>query len=174
MAVARKAVDAEPADYVRRVAAAARSSNAVALRRLRSELATAAKRASGTHERGVYDGLLGVVDSVQEAVDAARGLAAQSAPVEPGSLAARMLLEVAGGVRGANADLADRLDTDQWQISRAGRRLRELGLATRVRSGRLNGWQPTDAGEQEVAVLRGESPRASSPRVRQSVYRGTR
>ncbi len=68
------------------------------------------------------EGLLGVVDSIQEAADGAGGLAAQSTPVEPGSLAARMLLEIARGVRGANADLADRLDTDQWQVSRAGRR----------------------------------------------------
>ena len=55
-----------------------------------------------------------------------------------GSLPARMLLEIADGVQGANADLSDRLDTDQSQVSRAGRRLRQLGLATRVRAGRLN------------------------------------
>jgi DNA-binding MarR family transcriptional regulator len=55
---------------------------------------------------------------------------------------------------GGNADLADRLDTDQSQVSRAGRKLRELGLATRVRTGRLNGWTITTAGEREASRLR--------------------
>jgi hypothetical protein len=148
------ASDAVAADLARRVAAAVRSSNVAALRGVRSELARAAKKAAGTYERGVYDGLLEVLVSAQAVGDAESGLGPQSAPLEPGSLAARMLLEVAGGVRGANADLADRLDTDQWQVSRAGRRLRELGLATRARTGRLNGWALTKAGEREAAFLR--------------------
>lgn len=54
---------------------------------------------------------------------------------------------------GANADLADRLDTDQWQVSRAGRRLRALGPATRLGSGRLNIWQLTGAGQRLAATL---------------------
>jgi Mn-dependent DtxR family transcriptional regulator len=70
-----------------------------------------------------------------------------------------MLLEIAGGVRGGNADLADRLDTDQWQVSRAGRRLRELGLATRERAGRLTGWTLTKVGVRAVTLLRTGSPR---------------
>ncbi len=72
----------------------------------------------------MYEGLLWVVNAARDAIGGGRGLAQQSAPLEPGSIAARMLLEIARGVRGANADLADRLDTDQWQVSRAGRRLR--------------------------------------------------
>ena len=127
------------------------------LRGLRSELAHAAGDATEPYERGVYEGLLGIVDAVVDAVEGDWGLALQSAAVEPGSLAARMLQEIAGGVAGANADLADRLDTDQWQVSRAGRRLRELGLATRVRAGRLNGWTLTSAGQRELSHLRAGS-----------------
>lgn len=151
MVATQALLDATTADHARRVAAAAGAPGIEVLRGLRSELASAAEHATATYERGVFEGLLGVVDATLEAVDAGRGLAPQSAPLEPGSPAARMLLEIAGGVRGANADLADRLDTDHWQVSRAGRRLRELGLATRSRAGRLNGWALTSAGERQVA-----------------------
>ena len=109
---------------------------------------------SGSYDRGLYEGLLAVLNAAEATADRGVGLAQQSAPLEPGSVAARMLLEIAGGVRGANAVLADRLDTDQWQVSRAGRRLRELGLATRLRSGRLNGWQLTTAGQRLAGTLR--------------------
>lgn len=142
------------ANYARRVAAAAVSSDVAGLRALRSELTRERKHTSGVHEGGVYDGLLRTVDAVQDLVGRGSGLAPQAAPLEPGSLPARMLLEVAGGVRGANADLADRLATDHWQVSRAGRKLRELGLATRVRTGRLNGWTVTKAGATEATRLR--------------------
>jgi hypothetical protein len=121
MAAPPRSLEQATADYARRVAAAARTPDVAALRRLRSELARASKHAVGAYERGAFDGLLGVLDSVRDVVGGGSGLAPQSLPLEPGSLAARMLLEIAGGVRGANADLADRLDTDQWQVSRAGR-----------------------------------------------------
>jgi DNA-binding transcriptional ArsR family regulator len=147
-------LDGDHADDVRRVAAAVSSSDLAALGRLRPQLALAAEHAARGYERGVYEGLLGVVDSVREAVEGSRGLAPQSAAIESGSLAARMLLEIARGVRGANADLADRLGTDQSQVSRAGRRLRELGLASRAREGRLNRWVLTPVGEHEAARLR--------------------
>ena len=143
------------ANDARRVADAAGTGDRATLRRLRAELARSSKGTSDARERGVYDGLLGVVDAASDLLVDGGGLAAQTTPIEPGSLAARLLLEIAAGVRGANSDLADRLDTDQWQVSRAGRRLRDLGLATRVRSGRLNGWSLTDAGQHEAARLRG-------------------
>ena len=152
-------IDPTTAAHVHRVAEITRAPDLNALRRLRSDLVRAAKRATTDHDRGVYEGLLGVVDATREAMGVGRGLAPQSAALEPGSLAARMLLEVARGVRGANADLAERLDTDQWQVSRAGRRLRDLGFATRSRAGRLNGWSLTSAGEHQVSLLRGGSRR---------------
>jgi hypothetical protein len=142
------------ADFAHRVAAAVASSDGAQLRELRIELTRLRKGAAAGQERGICEGLLTVVDAAGD-LAGGRGLAPQSTPLEPGSLAARLLLEIDGGVRGANADLADRLDTDQWQVSRAGRRLRDLGLATRVRSGRLNGWSLTKAGLREASRLRG-------------------
>lgn len=155
MGATRTALGGAAADLVRRVVAAVSSSDAAALRRLKPELQRRADEATESFERGVFESLLGVVDCAREVIDGDRGLAPQSAPLEPGSLAARMLLEIAAGVQGANADLAERLDTDQWQLSRAGRRLRDLGLATRVRTGRLNGWTVTKTGERELSRLRG-------------------
>lgn len=152
--VAASSPDPAFADCARRVAVAVTSADGAQLRQLRTELARLHKDAAAGQERGICEGLLSVIDAAKDLVGG-RGLAPQSAPLEPGSLAARLLLEIDGGVRGANADLADRLDTDQWQVSRAGRRLRDLGLATRARSGRLNGWSLTKAGEREASRLRG-------------------
>jgi len=152
--VAASSPDPTLGDRARRVVMAVASADGAQLRRLRTELAQLHKDAAAGQERGICEGLLSVVDAAKDLVGG-RGLAPQSAPLEPGSLAARLLLEIDGGVRGANADLADRLDTDQWQVSRAGRRLRDLGLATRVRSGRLNGWSLTKAGEREASRFRG-------------------
>lgn len=145
-------MDAAAGD-LEKVAAAATSSGAAALRKVRAQLASAVKGAMGTFERGLYDGLLAVVDSARGAVGGV-GVAPQSAPLEPGCLAARMLIEIAEGVQSANADLAERLATDQWQVSRAGRRLRDLGLASRSRTGRLNGWVVTSVGRRAADRLR--------------------
>lgn len=82
------------------------------------------------------------------------GLAPQAGGLEPGSLPARLLVEIAAGVRVANQELAERLGTDPWQLSRAGRRLREAGLAERERQGRINVWEVTDAGREEVDRIR--------------------
>jgi len=129
------------------------------LRRLDRDLTSDAEsRQVGSYERGVVDGLLAVVRAIARN-GTLGGLAVQVARFEPGSLAARLLLEIAAGVHGANADLAERLGTDQWQISRAGRRLRDLGLAERSRSGRINEWVLTVAGKQEAASLQGSRGR---------------
>lgn len=125
------------------------------LRGLERDLTSDAEsRQVDSYQRGLVDGLLAVVRAVARN-GALGGPAVQVARFEPGSLAARLLLEIAAGVHGANADLAERLGTDQWQISRAGRRLRDLGLAQRSRSGRTNDWALTVAGEREAASLQG-------------------
>lgn len=145
---------ADIAKYVERVAAAIISSSGdrAVLRRLQADLNRVARaEPPGTYQRGFVDSLRKIVQAAAELADGREGLAAQSAAFEPGSLPARMLIEIAQGVRGANADLAERLDTDQWQISRAGRRLRELGLAERTRAGRLNGWSLTSEGERQAS-----------------------
>ncbi|MGH9153531.1 MAG: hypothetical protein ACRD03_14270 [Acidimicrobiales bacterium] len=101
-----------------------------------------------------------VIEALRQACDAAgsqfdrHGLAHQGGRLEAGSLPARMLGEIARGARVGNADLAELLRTDAWQLSRAGRRLRDAGLATRTRSGRINVWDLTDDGRDEVNRLR--------------------
>jgi hypothetical protein len=91
-------------------------------------------------------------------LDELRGLAAPAHGLVPESLPARLLAEIVRGARIGNGDLAELLGTDQWQLSRAGRRLRELGLVTRSRIGRVNAWDVTEAGRQEVKRLRNARP----------------
>ncbi len=88
-----------------------------------------------------------------------RGLADQSGGLEIESLPARMLAEIGRGARVGNADLAQLLQTDPWQLSRAGRRLRDAGLAIRSRSGRINVWDLTARGRTELSRLRAEERR---------------
>lgn len=142
------------ADYADRVVAGVRSGERASLQRLRKELRGAASGAS-RYESGFCDALVAIVDAALVASTGRPDLAPQATLFEPGSLAERLLLEIASGVRGANTDLAVRLDTDEWQVSRAGRRLRELGLAARVRTGRLNAWELTRVGQDEAARLLG-------------------
>ena len=98
-------------------------------------------------------------------LDEFRGLAAPASDLEPESLPARLLAEIGRGARVGNADLAVLLGTDDWQLSRAGRRLRELGLVTRARLGRVNVWDLTDAGRQVAERLRQDGkPRGARQR----------
>lgn len=107
-----------------------------------------------------------VIEAFRRACDAAgsllgcHGLARQGGHLEAGSLPARMRGEIARGARVGNADLAELLGTDVWQLSRAGRRLREAGLATTVRSGRINVWALTPDGQEEVDRLRAQERRS--------------
>ncbi len=145
------------AAFVQRVVTEARSTDDLVRQKLDRDLAAAARRMEpAAYGRGAIDSLLAVVQAIRS-TSQGPGLAPQMASLEPGSLPTRMLLEIAAGVRGANADLAERLDTDPWQLSRAGRRLRELGLASRTRSGRLNEWSLTGAGERVAAELSGST-----------------
>ncbi len=144
------------AGYTRRVAlvVTAQSPPRAEARKLRGELTRRAKRVGGgSYERGAIDSLVAVLEAVSSLSESGR-LPAPSVPFEPGSLPERLLLAIADGVQGANNDLADRLGTDVWQVSRAGRRLRELGLADRLRVGRLNTWTLTPAGERESIRVR--------------------
>lgn len=92
-----------------------------------------------------------------------RGLAGQGGQIEVESLPSRMLGEIARGARVGNADLAQLLNTDPWQLSRAGRRLRDAGLATRTRSGRINVWELTATGRAELNRLRTQERRGRPP-----------
>jgi len=129
------------------------------LQQLKAAIKRSARSVDSDYKRGLADALLAVVDAARERTRGATGLAQQAAVLESGSLTARMLLEIASGVQGANADLAERLDSAAWQVSRAGRRLRQSGLATRQRSGRFNGWALTALGRDEASRLRAKARR---------------
>lgn len=103
--------------------------------------------ASGSVERAAWTGLERVAMACAHGLG---GLASQSGRLEPESLAAKVLARIADGDVYSNEDLVEMLGSDPWQISRAGRRLRELGLATRDRQGRVNVWTATPAGRAEL------------------------
>lgn len=98
-------------------------------------------------ERAAWNGLERVAAAC---ADRLGGLARQSRRLEPESLAARVLARIADGDVYSNEDLVEMLGSDPWQVSRAGRRLRDLGLATRERQGRVNVWSVTPAGLAEA------------------------
>jgi hypothetical protein len=103
-----------------------------------------------SHEHGAAAALLAVLEQAHEIDGALR----VDLPFESGSLPARLLLEIEAGVRGANADLAERLGTDKTQVSRAGRRPRQLRLAECEREGRMSRWAITPEGADLVSRLR--------------------
>jgi hypothetical protein len=121
-----------------------------------AELSAQEERLAEMSDATEDPGFRSIIDALAEASRAARtclgphGLASQGGQIEPESLPARMLREIARGARVGNADLAELLATDPWQLSRAGRRLRDAGLATRTRSGRVNTWCLTANGQIEL------------------------
>lgn len=103
-----------------------------------------------SYAHGAAAALLAVLEKTQDTKGAVRS----DLPFESGSVPARLLLEIEAGVRGANTDLAERLGTDKTQLSRAGRRLRQLRLAECEREGRINRWKITPEGAALVSRLR--------------------
>ncbi len=134
------------------VADALRTRSATGLARVEAQL-----REVATSEpelwRSALTSLADVCRATRE-IDEFRGLAAPTAGLEPESLPVRLLVEIHRGARVGNDELAELLGTDVWQVSRAGRRLRDLGFVTRARLGRVNVWDLTEAGREEVDRLR--------------------
>lgn len=142
--------DLDLTDAAARVAHAARTAGR-GTERISSELRQVVDGAPGeSYAHGAADALLAVLEHAQETTGRLR----PDLPFEQGSLAARLLLEIEAGVHGANTDLAERLGTDKTQLSRAGRRLRQLRLAESQRDGRLNRWTITPEGTAVVSRLR--------------------
>jgi hypothetical protein len=75
------------------------------------------------------------------------------AELEPDSVAHQMLVYVAENNSCSNSDLADELEVDKSQISRAGARLHAAGLARARRAGRRNLWEITPRGAQTLSLL---------------------
>jgi DNA-binding transcriptional ArsR family regulator len=142
--------DFDVADAAARVAHAARTAGRDT-ERLASQLRHVTDGVpQGSYANGAADALLAVLEHTLDT----RGALPSDLPFERGSLAARLLLEIAAGIHGANTDLAERLGTDKTQLSRAGRRLRQLHLAEYRRDGRLNRWTVTPAGTAVASRLR--------------------
>lgn len=72
------------------------------------------------------------------------------AAVAHGTLAHGFLSALAGARQLGSADLGERLQTDETQVSRTGRRLLESGLVTRSKVGRQVFWQLTPRGRQAL------------------------
>ena len=134
------------ADAAARVAHAARTAGR-GTQKLASELREVIDDVpEQSYAHGAAAALLAVLEQAQETKGAVRS----DLPFESGSLPARLLLEIAAGVHGANTDLAERLGTDKTQLSRADRRLRQLRLVDCERNGRINRWTITSGGESVV------------------------
>lgn len=107
---------------------------------------------------------LGRVEALLEIVrGATRRLVAQdaAAAVTPNSLSHRMLLVLIEQPGLTNRALAEALDVDETQVSRAGRRIEELGLAWKRRIGRVNLWELTPRGRASLSGVSPARPRVS-------------
>lgn len=142
--------DLDLADVAARVAHAARTAGRGS-QKLASELREVIDNLpEQSYAHGAAAAFLAALEQAQDTTGALRS----DLPFESGALPARLLLEIEAGVRGANTDLAERLGTDKTQLSRAGRRLRQLQLVEREREGRINRWKITPEGAALVSRLR--------------------
>jgi AcrR family transcriptional regulator len=88
--------------------------------------------------------------------------------IEHGTQAWRFLSELAETSPLGSGELRERLGTDETQVSRTGRRLREAGLTERRKVGRSVAWELTPVGARALAggedpPRRGGAPRADEP-----------
>lgn len=146
------------------IASALRARSSIGLARIENQLLDLAASEPVELARALT-ALADVCRATRE-LDEFRGLAAPAPDLEPESLPARLLAEIDRGARVGNADLAELLGTDQWQVSRAGRRLRDLGFVTRARLGRVNVWELTDAGRRDVECRLGAASARRGDRKR--------
>ena len=70
--------------------------------------------------------------------------------IEPGTLAWRFLSALTDTSPLGSGELRERLSTDETQVSRTGRRLREAGLAERRKVGRSVSWELTAVGRRAL------------------------
>jgi DNA-binding MarR family transcriptional regulator len=83
--------------------------------------------------------------------------------IEPGTLAWRFLDALADAAPIGSGELRERLDTDETQVSRTGRRLREAGLAERRKVGRSVSWELTPVGRRALANPQDPPRRGGAP-----------
>lgn len=97
----------------------------------------------------------GLLDVVRAATDV--GTVASEAPTS-GTLQARFLELVHAEPELQGRQLADRLGTDESQVSRTGRVLSEAGLVERTKEGRVTRWRVTAEGRRAAQAIQGRSP----------------
>ena len=83
--------------------------------------------------------------------------------IEPGTLAWRFLSALTDTAPLGSGELRERLGTDETQLSRTGRRLREAGLAERRKVGRSVSWALTPGGRRALASPQGPPRRGGAP-----------
>ena len=83
--------------------------------------------------------------------------------IEPDTLAWRFLSALSDTSPLGSGELRERLDTDETQVSRTGRRLREAGLAERRKVGRSVSWELTPVGRRALTSPQDPPRRGSTP-----------
>jgi AcrR family transcriptional regulator len=94
------------------------------------------------------------------------------AAVVRGTQAHDFLSALAGSAQLGSADLRDRLDTDETQVSRTGRQLLERGFVMRRKLGRHVFWQLTPRGRSALAAAPASERAPSSEFWREALRRG--
>jgi len=83
--------------------------------------------------------------------------------IEPGTLGWRFLSALADTSPLGSGELRERLGTDETQVSRTGRRLREAGLAERRKVGRSVSWELTPVGRRALTSPQDPPRRGRTP-----------
>jgi DNA-binding MarR family transcriptional regulator len=94
-------------------------------------------------------GVLRVIEASAQRLSASQLPAA----LGPGTYAHQVLQAIAQDPGVSNTELRERLGLDETEVSRTGRRLREAGVATRRRFGRVNSWTLSPAGERLLEAM---------------------
>ncbi|HLF43046.1 MAG TPA: (2Fe-2S)-binding protein [Acidimicrobiia bacterium] len=116
---------------------------------LSDRLASIAARSSGvasSHARALAEMVRAYEDRMRGTSLAAR--------LEPNTYKHRFLSVVAHGPGISNTEVGRRLGlNDESAVSRAGRQLLDVGVVSKTRYGRVNGWEITPLGQEVLAIL---------------------
>jgi hypothetical protein len=105
--------------------------------------------AEAAEMRGELRGLHNVASVALERMVPLRMLA----EIAPDTLVHKVLAHVVEHPGCSNDDLVRQLETDKTQVSRAGRRLIDAGMARKRRMGSRNAWQPTPRGIRALSAV---------------------
>jgi DNA-binding MarR family transcriptional regulator len=158
------AADAPTAGTVRAMAAIAVDALAESNRAVLEAMREGLRRRLGVWIAGADrspDDPVASINGVLRVVEAAvQRLSALELPAAfgPGTHAHRILQAIEHDPGVSNSELRKRLELDETEVSRTGRRLREAGLATRRRFGTVNSWTLSPAGERLLGAMPDQVP----------------